>query len=343
MGLRPAHALLSRLRGRGDALPWLCLLVSAALLVASCSSSPESGATETVTAGETAATSETGESVAVPVDTFDPDVALSPEEYQQRLDRAARNVSRALERLSSATSFKAMVARSQRAEDIASAAAENVAGLAAPAEATDANSELAAALRQLAAGFRRTGAAIGSRSLCAPESVLVRLGRLEARETLRRAKQALRRDGGFRFDFALPSRVEPLDRSLPTGTLLVAGDRSGSGQWTITNGLARDAVVAVTRRGDKATLHSVYVAAHQEYTLTGVRDGIYSLYFTIGKDWNDAQRRFTRSCGFTRFADPFRFTTSATTYTIWTASLNPVAGGTATTSPVDPDSFPSIR
>jgi hypothetical protein len=35
-----------------------------------------------------------------------------------------------------------------------------------------------------------------------------------------------------------------------------------------------------------------------------------------------------------------KFTTTSRQYTIWSVSLNPVAGGNASTSGVDPDQFP---
>ena len=135
--------------------------------------------------------------------------------------------------------------------------------------------------------------------------------------------------------------TELLDRNLQTGTPVVAGDQSGPGEWTIDNGLARDAVVAITQQGSKVPLYSVYIGARAKYTLTGLRDGTYSLFFTMGKDWNGA--RFTRSCDFTRFDDPFQFTTTATTYTVWEVGLKPVVGGTAKSKHIDPDAFPAIR
>jgi hypothetical protein len=198
-----------------------------------------------------------------------------------------------------------------------------------------------AAIRGLASGFRRTGEAIASRSLCAPDSVQARLSQLDAATVLRTAKRALRSQG-YRFELELPRPVETPDRSLPTGSFIVASDLSGQGRWQVSNGLARDAVVAITHVGATEALHSVYIAAGEEYTLTGIPDGTYALYFTIGRDWNDAIARFTRECEFTEFEDAFKFETTATQYTGWEVTLNPVQGGTARSDPVEPDSFPRL-
>jgi hypothetical protein len=69
------------------------------------------------------------------------------------------------------------------------------------------------------------------------------------------------------------------------------------------------------------------------------------VYYSLGVDWDHKARAFTRSCTFERFDDTFKFTTTETATQIkwveWTITLQPVRGGTATTSEVHPNDFPA--
>ncbi len=109
------------------------------------------------------------------------------------------------------------------------------------------------------------------------------------------------------------------------------------------NGGKSDAVLTLVR--GKTKLTSFYVRKGRKATVTGVPDGMYKVFFTGGADWDRATRSFTRNCSFKRFEDSVNFRTirSATViqYRTWTITLQPVVGGTAKTSEVDPDSFPA--
>jgi hypothetical protein len=96
----------------------------------------------------------------------------------------------------------------------------------------------------------------------------------------------------------------------------------------------------VPTSGKKPTL-TVYVRSKAKFTATGVADGTYRIYSATGQDWNASKKGFTRGCGFTKFDDTFKFTTTSTSSTIWQITLTPVANGNASTSSVDPDAFPT--
>jgi len=78
--------------------------------------------------------------------------------------------------------------------------------------------------------------------------------------------------------------------------------------------------------------------------VTGVGDGTYKIFFTGGSDWDGKARSFARKCAFQQFDDKLTFRTirSATQirWSTWDISLQPVLGGNATTSDVDPNDYP---
>ncbi len=151
---------------------------------------------------------------------------------------------------------------------------------------------------------------------------------------------------GTRFgDQAYVSIVVPLSppRQLKTGVIIrQAGARNGQGQLSIDNGLDLDAV-AVLQRNDNNVLVAVYVRGKDSYTLTSIPDGTYELYFTLGEDWDSTEARFTRRRNLSRFDDPLPFHTTATTYSTWSVTLHPVAGGTAGTETVPEGEFPDLK
>lgn len=137
--------------------------------------------------------------------------------------------------------------------------------------------------------------------------------------------------------------VAPL--RLPNGKVLVDnGSRDGLGQLTIQNGQDLDAVAVLTT-SDNKPVFSVSIQAQQTYEIDSIRDGTYNLFFALGNDWNDASSSFNLNASQERFDDPFPFQTTPIAgglqYQTYTVSLQPVAGGTATTSPVPAGQFPS--
>ena len=136
----------------------------------------------------------------------------------------------------------------------------------------------------------------------------------------------------------LPSPT--LTRRLATGTVIKeVGPRNGDGELTVENGLDLDAVAVLSRDG---WLLAVYVRHNSSHTVTGIPDGSYELYFTLGEDWDAEQGAFTRRRDLSRFEEPFPFTSTATTYSIWSVTLHPVPGGTANSQDVPENQFPDL-
>lgn len=134
---------------------------------------------------------------------------------------------------------------------------------------------------------------------------------------------------------------------LATGTFVYdAARRNGQGTLTIENGQDLDAVAILTTLDD-TPVASVYIRSGGTFTITGIEDGVYNLYFTLGENWDSLSSSFTSRTQFFRFEDPLPFETSRTLsqilYTTFTVTLQPVVGGTADTAPVDASQFPVLK
>ncbi|TMR98932.1 hypothetical protein [Nonomuraea basaltis] len=123
------------------------------------------------------------------------------------------------------------------------------------------------------------------------------------------------------------------------GKILYDRVSGGRGTLKIKNGTSKDGVVTLVRGKTKAI--SIYVRARSTASVKDVRDGTYRIYFTNGYRFSTSKRKFTKSATYQRFNDRLRFTTTSTSTTIWTLTLNPVKGGNAKTSPVNPKDFPA--
>ncbi|MEW9550538.1 hypothetical protein [Nonomuraea sp. NPDC050783] len=127
------------------------------------------------------------------------------------------------------------------------------------------------------------------------------------------------------------------------GAILYDRISGGRGVLKIRNGLSRDGVVILVRGRTKAI--SIYVRAGSTASIKDVRDGTYRIYFTTGTRYSTSRHRFTRNATYQRFDDRLRYSTVRTStqirFKIYTLTLNPVRGGNARTSGVNPKDFPS--
>ena len=95
-----------------------------------------------------------------------------------------------------------------------------------------------------------------------------------------------------------------------TGTFMKEGLRGGSGELTIKNdGNDLDAVAALTYP-NKAVFSAVYIRSGDSFTITGIQDGIYDLYFTLGREWNSSSGKFSLDRRFFQFDGTLPFETS---------------------------------
>lgn len=128
------------------------------------------------------------------------------------------------------------------------------------------------------------------------------------------------------------------NRRLANGQFIRAGSRTGMGELNIDNGGNHDGVVTLAI--NKSAIYSVYVQQGSKYTVTGIRDGTYEVFFSTGVDWDSQNRNFTRERSLQRFDDTFSFTTTSAEATNWSITIYPVANGNANSSSVNPNDFP---
>jgi hypothetical protein len=132
-----------------------------------------------------------------------------------------------------------------------------------------------------------------------------------------------------------------LDHRAPQGlTYRAAG--SGLGKLTVSNGRDEDAVIQLVTGGRTAI--AFYVRRGSIWTLDGIPDGSYALYFTHGADWSPALRRFRCPGGSWRFTRGLsyvtRYVASGRLYSHVRVTLTPAPGGNARTVPARP---PALR
>lgn len=131
-----------------------------------------------------------------------------------------------------------------------------------------------------------------------------------------------------------PGTFRPL-----TGVIKSNQRGDGYGELTVDNGTTRDGVVILTLSDDPVM--AAYIRSGDSFTMKGIRGGTYYLYFSTGAEWNG--KAFTTTPSHQKFEDAFEFTSSATTYSIWSVTLHGVVGGTASVEEVDESEFPDIE
>lgn len=138
--------------------------------------------------------------------------------------------------------------------------------------------------------------------------------------------------------------------SLPHGTfrplsgVFVVDRRSsyGLGSIIVENGTQDDAIVVITG-ADKKPLASFYVRKAEKFTLKSLSDGSYMLYFTTGAEWDGELQRFLEVKTLKMLDKPLSFSTTATTFSTWNVTLQPMPGGTSSASDVTLTNFPSLK
>ena len=209
----------------------------------------------------------------------------------------------------------------------------------APAGAESVNSDLADELRSWSDSLTDIG---NAKSACpAAEGPYPELLRSQYAGDIRVAvKDLTEADPSFKFGTFLPAAPKEQNRRLSNGTYIKKPSNRGLGHLEVTNG-AGDTTISLVPSGSKKAALTIYVRSKGKFTATGIKDGTYTVFSAVGEDWNNSKKGFTRSCGFTKFDQSFKFSTTSRSSTIWQITLRPIAGGNASTSDVDPDSFPT--
>jgi hypothetical protein len=99
----------------------------------------------------------------------------------------------------------------------------------------------------------------------------------------------------------------PADRP-ETGTYIRDMHRDGYGLLVIYNNWTMDTVAVLTDNKVKPKL-AVYLRAKDALEVSGIEDGEYGLYFTIGDGWNAGEGKFDKVYGYYRYNTPMLFET----------------------------------
>ncbi|MFJ6214101.1 hypothetical protein ACIQGZ_12325 [Streptomyces sp. NPDC092296] len=261
--------------------------------------------------------------------------------YGQSLAGLVDPVSEALGRAAAARSLSDLDKRLDDVRDTARAAARGLNDAGPPDDAVQPHRDLVEAFEQLGIDLGTVRSDIDDGHYCATSSALAGLGATKGLRALPKALGALTA-AGYRTSFHAPRTGKQQNRRKATGSYIRSGSRTGRGQLTVQNGGGSDAVISLVK--GEQTAHSVYVRKGAGFKVDGVRDGTYTVYFTSGSDWDGATRQFTRDCGFTKFDDKLKFTTTTTAtqirWTTWKVSLQPVIGGNASTSKLNRNAYP---
>ncbi|WP_280687179.1 hypothetical protein [Kitasatospora sp. GAS204B] len=271
-----------------------------------------------------------------PLPTSSPSPTTVP--YGQTLESYIAPLSTALGQLTSAGSVTELGTALAGAQQAASDGAQGLQGTDAPAEVADTHRQLYVALDTLATDLGTVQSDIGSSKVCATSSALAETGQSQGLKDVTTALQALS-TAGYTSTFTAPQLPQPQQRALKNGTWVREGHDDGSGELTVDNTAgSTDAVLTLTKAGQSA--YSFYVGKGQSTKVTGIEDGTYDIYFTGGTDWDDASKKFTEDCAFTKFQDSADYTTTNSTYQTYTLTLTASVGGNAQTNAVPPDTYP---
>ncbi|NLX35784.1 MAG: hypothetical protein GXY68_03745 [Chloroflexi bacterium] len=135
-----------------------------------------------------------------------------------------------------------------------------------------------------------------------------------------------------------PTNTPPPPYRPPT-SMLIDSAPGGLGTLLIKNGTSADALVVLAGLDEKA-VKTAYIRLGESFTMTGITDAEYLIYYSKGEAFDKATNRFTQNATYQRMDITVPFTTTATQYTQVEVTLYAVEGGTVGSEPVDPALFP---
>jgi hypothetical protein len=273
-----------------------------------------------------------------------PPTAISVREYRTTLAEAINPLRSALKRLARARAHKGLNGRVTGVEAAAAHAVEELSPITPPAQFARRHLQLVTALRAFRGELADLSSQVDDLALCTGSAVRAELGDSDATSSLRHTLTT----ASTKLPDDLPTlKLPPAGQkggSRPrNGKLIRASSQRGRGELTIDNGGSDDAVVTLAKK-DRSPAISVYIRKYDDYTVKGVPDGLYTVFFTGGTAWDRKARAFGRDCAFQRFEDRLKFKTERkggqVRWKNWTIGLEPSLIGNADTADVDPTDYP---
>lgn len=143
--------------------------------------------------------------------------------------------------------------------------------------------------------------------------------------------------------------IPPFVTPISSGALLLDNMfPRGLGELIIQNTRSdKDAVAILTRSGSLEPLIAVYISAGQNDTLKGIVDGDYTLYVTLGKNWDPVSKQFKTNVEYLRFSETLRYvTTTKTTSTkfewSWKTYTTRIIAGSSEITNIGWSEFPKL-
>ena len=252
-----------------------------------------------------------------------------------------RPLASTLDKLDDAKKYPGLQSKVKDVGYQAGKAAEPLSRVYPPAELVKPNANLITALEAFDRKLNSVSAEVDGRTQCTGAVVRAGLGDSKATSSLRKAVNAVNdRLPGDEPALKLPTADEKVGDRPSTGTYLVDINRNARADFTIENEGSSDVVVTLTK-GRNPDI-SVFVRKGRDFTVGGVPDGTYAIFYRYGGTWDDTARGFGRNCSFSKFSNPLKFETRRSGNRIlwqnWTITLD-VLGGNAPPQDVDPDAF----
>ncbi|TDC17411.1 hypothetical protein [Kribbella albertanoniae] len=318
----------------------MAVAIGTALVVAGCSSEPESSKPLPSTTLTTPTDQPTTPAPTPPPSSTTPtQTSLSPVGYKKALANSETNLVRGVQRVMNAPTLAAFDQARAQLEDAIERQRQDLGELQPPQSARSGHEGALTAFNRFPASVTSNLAKSGeTKTGCGlPKAGAVRLYQAKTgiRASIVELSQEVNKSLGKGMNFGLrmtPPALKPPPQMTGRGTngqiIQRAGSR-GAGMLQIKNNGSADVVVVVATSVPRQPQVSIYVRHNSNATLRGIR-GSYWVFFKSGSAWDGVSRQFTEDCSFSKYDDRFdgKFD--------WTVTLSPVIGGNASTSDVDP-------
>jgi hypothetical protein len=142
-----------------------------------------------------------------------------------------------------------------------------------------------------------------------------------------------------------PCETIPQGTYRPLTGILKSPANPGEGQLTIDNKNFSDVVIIlVDQINPTETITAAYIRSGETFTIGGIPNGTYTMYYASGNEWNSGIQHFTVNEILLKQNDPLEFAAVYPQYDIWTVTFNPfLQGGNTDLVNVLPMIFPEIN
>ena len=123
-----------------------------------------------------------------------------------------------------------------------------------------------------------------------------------------------------------------------TGMIHNSTGPRGHGELRLQNSNTDDRLVVITRNTEPVM--STYLRAGENFTIDGIADGTYRLYYSQGEDWDGTA--FTHNVKTSRSSGALLFTTTERTYSTWNIDIFVPSGGNTDVEAIPADAFPIL-